>query len=225
MRTNLEDVRVRTPRLFTPSYDILRFNPTGSFIIPPEGPSIHFLDPGAADRTVFLPPIIPGAGQQQLICNLGTSKNLNVVDANGVAVAQAAAGLVVLFSSYATGWSALVGLSSASLVFLVQMQNWTRQTVTLAAGVGVATDSEIFFNRAGVIAFTLPDVESWFAAHTLMTSHLLLKDISGTASANNVTISAAGTDTIEGAASIPITGDWGGFKLNRLVAGKWGIVG
>lgn len=225
MRTALEDNVIRSPRIFNASYGGIKLALTGDFVIPQDAGPLQFLDPGVADRSVFLPVILPQSGQLFYVLNTGTSRTLNVVDSVGIAVGSVLAGTTGVFFSFAGGWVASIPSAGSTPPIVTAMQNWTRQNVVAATGTGVATDSEIYFNRAGVIAFTLPDVELWFTAHPVMGSFILLKDISGNASANNITITAAGTDTIEGVASVPITGDWGGFKLGRIAAGKWGIVG
>lgn len=100
----------------------------------------------------------------------------------------------------------------------------TTQTITAASGVGVTTDIFIYFNRAGTIAFTLPDATAWLAANTIGVG-LTLKDISGGASGNAITINRAGADTIDGANSFVINSDYGGVVLRPSAAGKWSIVG
>lgn len=51
---------------------------------------------------------------------------------------------------------------------------------------------------------------------------LVIKDISGNAHTNNITINRNSTDTIEGATSIVINTDWGGWHLYP-VTGGWVI--
>lgn len=96
------------------------------------------------------------------------------------------------------------------------------QTVTVAAYVAQPTDDEIWVNRAGAVTITLPDAAAWLAAHGNGKA-LTIKDISGAASANNITINRAGANTIDGANSVTITSDYGSWKLRPTSAGIWGL--
>lgn len=66
---------------------------------------------------------------------------------------------------------------------------------------------------------TLPDAST---AGTLTDGdELIVQDESGSAGAQTITIAAAGTDTINGGASVTITTAYGRRRLIRRGAGKW----
>lgn len=96
--------------------------------------------------------------------------------------------------------------------------------VTATPYVILTTDTFVYVNFAGAVALTLPDAAAWLAAHTNGLP-LTIKDTSGAAAANNITITRAGADTIDGATSVVITSDRGGWKLRPPAAGSWAIVG
>lgn len=96
--------------------------------------------------------------------------------------------------------------------------------VTATPYVILTTDTFVYVNFAGPVALTLPDAAAWLAAHANGLP-LTIKDISGAAATNNITITRAGADTIDGATSYVITSDFGGVKLRPPAAGSWAIVG
>lgn len=96
--------------------------------------------------------------------------------------------------------------------------------VTATPYVILTTDTFIYVNFAGTVALTLPDAAAWLAAHANGLP-LTIKDISGAAAANNITITRAGADTIDGATNYVIASDYGGVKLRPPAAGSWSIVG
>lgn len=224
MRSNIEHARIHGARLLAPTRDLIRFTLTGPFVIPDEGPSMNFFDPGASTRTVFLPHISAQAGQEIFIANMSATQDINVVDSDGVAVVTLQETETGLFISYRSGWR-YITYSTAGSAFVNEILNWTSQTVTAASATIAAVASEVYVNFAGAVTLTLPDCETWFAAHDMLTSHLLIKDVSGAASTNNVTINRAGADAIEAGTSLGITSDWGGWKLRRVKSATWGIVG
>jgi hypothetical protein len=224
-RLNLEDSIIRNPRMLSASYGIIRFNLTGTFVIPPDGPTMHFLDPGGADRTVFLPAITPQAGQELYVANMSATKNLLVVDSNGIPVATVLADSTAVFISFIAGWRFLMTAAGAVTPPIVtEINAWTTQDVTAATATIAATDSEVYVNRAGAVTLTLPDAELWFAAHSFKTSSLLIKGINGAEGVNNILINRAGADVIDSLTSYTITSNFGGVHLRRVAAAKWGIV-
>lgn len=224
MRTNLEHNLIQSARFLNASHGVVRFDLTGSFRIPGDGPTMYFLDPGASTRTVFLPSITPYAGQEYFVANLGAALHLDVVTAEGVAVRSLVGGETGVFISYRSGWRSVLGPSAAALDLLNEMLGWTRQVVTTATAVVAATDSEVVVNRAGAVTLTLPDAETWYAAHDLLTSFLLVQDISGAGGTNNITINRAGSDTINGATSQVISTDYGNLRFRRVSSGLWVIL-
>lgn len=111
MRSNLEDVRVRKPRIGSPRFETTQFVLTGTFVIPSDGSPFQFLDPSASDRTVFLPAITNQGGQLFYIANLSATNVLNVVDSNGVAVGTVVSSGMGIFVSYSLGWRFIVPLA------------------------------------------------------------------------------------------------------------------
>jgi hypothetical protein len=149
MRSNLQNNLIVNPRLYGQQHGIVRFSLSGIFIIPTDGPNMYFLDPGVAPRTVYLPAISPAAGQQYYISNLGT-RNLNIVDANGVSVGIVAPGDTIMFLSYIVGWQRAVQSVGASVSI---------QTVTGATGTILAGTDRLIINRTAPVTtnLTMPD--------------------------------------------------------------------
>ena len=85
--------------------------------------------------------------------------------------------------------------------------------VTVATYVPVATDSFLQVNRAGAVTVNLPTAASR-SGYPLM-----IKDISGAAQTNNITINKNGSDTIEGLSSIVINSAYGGYALYPITGG------
>jgi hypothetical protein len=228
MRSNLENNLAYKLRLQSTQHEITRFNLVGPFVIPPDGSEFQFLDPGASARTVFLPAISPGGGQFFMICNLSLTQDLNVVDSFGVAVATVQETQSMIFVSSRTAWSFLAALTAAQIALLTsigpiftQISAFTRQTVVGAAAVIAPTDIEVWVNFAGAVTLTMPDAAAWLAAHPF--GNLFIKDISGAASSNNILINRVGTDLMDGASSVSITSDFGGFALRVSAANKWSL--
>lgn len=112
-------------------------------------------------------------------------------------------------------WNAIFEDLSDALT-LLGAQVYGSTTVTAATYAPVATDSLLLVNRAGVVTVNLP-LASGRAGFPLA-----IKDISGAASSNTITIARDTTDTIEGLTSITITVDYGGYQLIP-VTGGWVI--
>ncbi len=110
-------------------------------------------------------------------------------------------------------WNAIFTDLSNALTLLGE-QLYGATAVTGATYVPVAADALLMVNRAGVVAVNLP------LASTRNGFPLAIKDISGAASTNNITINRNTTDTIEGLTSIVISADWGGYQLIP-VSGGW----
>lgn len=89
----------------------------------------------------------------------------------------------------------------------------------------LVTDTVIFVNFAGTVAITLPDAATWVVNPGGKGGYpLLIKDISGAAGANNITITRAGANTIEGTTSYVINSNYGGIGL-QVASGNWIITG
>lgn len=110
-------------------------------------------------------------------------------------------------------WNAIFTDLSDSLTLLGQ-QLYGTTTVAAASYVPLAADALLLVNNGGAVSIDLP------LASARNGYPLAVKDISGAASTNNITINRNTTDTIEGLTSITINADWGGFYLIP-VSGGW----
>lgn len=90
MRLNLEGARSRQVKHFGAKYGSVRLTLTGNLTLPSDGPSIYVLDPGAANRDVFLPPVPIDGGLVMDFANISASKVINIKTAGGLAIATIA---------------------------------------------------------------------------------------------------------------------------------------
>lgn len=81
--------------------------------------------------------------------------------------------------------------------------------------------NEVLFNVATAAVATLPDAASWLIRNP--GADLFLKDISGGAGANNITINRAGTDLIDGLTNLLISVNYGFYAL-RVNGTNWIVV-
>lgn len=110
-------------------------------------------------------------------------------------------------------WNDIFTDLSDALTLLGQ-QLYGTTAVASTPYVPVAADSLLLVNFAGAVTVNLPlaaDRDGY---------PLAIKDISGAASTNNITINRNTTDTIEGLTSIVISTDYGGYFLVP-VSGGW----
>lgn len=105
---NFEDNQATRMRHKQPLFATRTQTISGSDIFTSASPSFQFLDGGASNRTIFLPELEPGGGQQFWIKNTGSTNNLNVVDSDGNALGTLEPSDVGLFFSSTTTWAALV---------------------------------------------------------------------------------------------------------------------
>ena len=100
--------------------------------------------------------------------------------------------------------------------------NETR-TIILGTATIAAADIFIYINFAGTVAITMPDSTAWLAVHGV--EPLVIQDISGAANDTTrlITITRAGSDTINGGTAIEIVSPYGGYKLRPPAAGSWVI--
>ena len=160
MRANLEDVLIRRARHNSPSFGTVSYELSGTFVLPANGPTFHFLDGGASDRTVYLPELMEAGGQQYIIANTGSSNSLNVVDADGVAVATLAFNDVGMFLSSATDWKHIH--HSDQVIGAIAGLFSTPRIVTGATFTVSSTEISIAINRSAPVTTdgTLPSVAS-----------------------------------------------------------------
>lgn len=100
-----------------------------------------------------------------------------------------------------------------------------QQTVVASLATILSSTLEVFVNFAGVVTLTLPDAATWKALAGAYGQPLRIADYSGNAHTNNITINRAGTNLVDNATSITITGDYGAFSLRVDPNNNWVIVG
>lgn len=109
-------------------------------------------------------------------------------------------------------WNAIFTDLSAALTLLGQ-QLYGSTSVTTTPYVPVATDSLLLVNDAAPVVINLPTAASRNGYP------LVIKDVSGAAQTNNITINRNTADTIDGLTSIKITNAYGGFVLFPITGG------
>lgn len=112
-------------------------------------------------------------------------------------------------------WNAIFEDISDALTELGQ-QVYGFTSVTAATYAPVAADSFLLVNRAGVVTINLPTGASRNGYP------LTIKDTSGAAQTNNITIDGNGAENIDGLATITIDVAYGGYTLYP-VTGGWVI--
>lgn len=197
MRANLEDVLARRIRHNSPSFNTVKFVVTGAFLIPNDGPTFYFLDPGASDRTVYLPALMEQGGQQYFIANTGAN-DLNVVDADGVAITTVGAGDTGIFISSMTTWRYIV--QSAYGTALMSGLLAEPRIVTTSSFVVSSTEVGIAVNRAApsATAGTLP------AVATRNGLPISITDWSTSIVDHTITLTPNGAETIMRQATFPL---------------------
>jgi hypothetical protein len=118
---NLEGNRTRRMRLHQDRHSVLTQTISGTFVIPAEAPTYHFINGGLSTRTVFLPAYTPEGGSTYIISNIGTTNTLNIVDANGVAVASITHGDTAQFVEGKNRWAAVGSAAAAGGVTSVDL--------------------------------------------------------------------------------------------------------
>lgn len=113
-------------------------------------------------------------------------------------------------------WNAIFTDLSDALTLLGE-QLYGSTAVTTTPYVPLAADATLLVNRAGAVVVNLPTAASRSGFP------LAIKDFSGAADANNITINRNGSDTIEGLTSIVINNPYGSYSL-KPVTGGWIIL-
>lgn len=198
MRANLEDNLARRLRHNSPSFGIVNYALNGTYVIANDGPTYHFLNPGASDRTVFLPELEQLGGQHYIIANTGSLQLLNVVDSNGVAVVTIGPNETALFASSPFLWRYLMG-SSTGAAYVSGMLREPRVTALASDTVG-STDVTIAIVKAAPTAtgIQLPTVASRNGIP------VRIVDWSTAVVEHTITITPAGAETIMRQATWPI---------------------
>ena len=145
----------------------------------------------------------------------GTGDLWNMTSTNGLDLATA--GQVVkfegttvlektkLFGGAVTGSASGVGLKLAATE---KTANYTVVVSDYVVAVDTATAS-------GPVTITLPAAE--------VGRVYLIKDSGGSASSKNITVQRAGSDTIDGANSVPLQSDYAAVSVVCVAAGKWSL--
>ncbi len=107
-----------------------------------------------------------------------------------------------------TGNTDLLFSGTQILNFVIGKNNTV--TVTSSPEVPAATDRIILANVAGVLAVNLAAVSGRGGLA------LTIKDISGAASTNHITVTPNGAETIDGAATYVIQADYGALTITPL---------
>lgn len=91
-----------------------------------------------------------------------------------------------------------------------------RRAVAVSTTAGVTDHLVAVTDTAAARTVTLPASSLFLSGQVLE-----VKDESGGAATHNITVAAAGTDTIDGAARVTIATNYGSVRLYRGAAGKW----
>lgn len=107
--------------------------------------------------------------------------------------------------------SVFTDLSNALTLLGTQLYSTT--PVTTTPYVPLSTDATLLVNVGGASVINLPSAASRDGYP------VLVKDTSGAAATNNITINRDGTDTIDGLTNIKITSNYGAYWLQPITGG------
>jgi len=153
----------------------------------------------------------------------------SIIQTNLVQASQSEAGYLAISTDLAikTGTSDIVAITPLGLRSTVNelVPNHNRiSTASLAVVVPVSTQSTLYLltgSGAGVVGVTIPEISTITGSAKIT---LTFKDAGINASVNNITITASGSDTIDGAATSVISAD--GDKVTLVTDGStaWYVV-
>lgn len=109
-------------------------------------------------------------------------------------------------------WNAIFTDISSALTLLGQ-QLYGTTTVTSTPYIPLDTDAFILVNKSSAVTIDLPTAASRDGYP------LAIKDISGLANTNNITLTPNGAETIEGLTTLVINVSFGGYSLYPVASG------
>lgn len=109
-------------------------------------------------------------------------------------------------------WNAIFTDISSALTLLGQ-QLYGTTTVTSTPYIPLVTDSFILVNKSSAVTIDLPTAASRDGYP------LAIKDISGLANTNSITLTPNGAETIEGLTTLVINVSFGGYSLYPVASG------
>lgn len=168
---NLDSSRTRRLRTHQERHSNVTVTLAGTYIIPDEGSEFHFVNPGGVARTVFLPAHTPDGGAEYSIANTGIG-TLNVVDANGVAVASIGATSASRFIEGKNIWGVTAGASGSGLPALADGLIWIGDGTNSA--IARALSGDITVSDVGVVAIGALKVTNAMLAGSIAISKLAI---------------------------------------------------
>lgn len=196
MHVNLENSRAYGIRQHQSRYSCVRKVLTGVWVVPSEGSTFQFLDPGGVDRTVFLPPYSREGGAEYWIVNKGLGI-LNVVDSNGIAVVSVFPKGAACFIEGTNEWAVSGGFGAS-------LGSDSVQVVTAAGTTVVASYTKMLIFNKSVATVSLCSLPSVLGRNLVS---LEVYDFSGLA--GDITLTPFGTEKIMGANSPWVIGSGG----------------
>jgi hypothetical protein len=213
MRTNIESSSLYDTRQETARIASVRQATTATVTLLRTSPIIQEIDPSGAAVNVVLPAV--SIERFFVIANTGSSGSLVVLDALGALVSTVLPGRTLIAYATPRQWVVLIGGSSGPAPAAITV---------VGSGAIASTVTFVWTNQAGAIALTLPDAAAWELANAGLGVPLSIFDTSGTAAANNVTITPFGAQTINGLANLTIADNYGGYRLRPRPSGGWVMV-
>lgn len=152
MRSQLSDNKGERVDLGSVKFGVSRpAQLSADYTIPDDGPVMHFLDPGAADRTVTLPAFKRGACYG--ITHIGAASSLNVVDSDASAIVTLSnvQGAIFVCSGYEWKYFALTSTNTLEVTEVSSPDSSITVTVTSAHAIEIEVsepnvDHDLLFN-------------------------------------------------------------------------------
>jgi hypothetical protein len=169
-----------------------------------------------ATATIGTTQLFTAAGLSVLAVNTSGTAAFSVVTGTAGQVLQVTAGGAGVAFETISGAIALSGLGTATF------QNIAQTIVTATVHTTVTTEREVFVNTAAAVTVHVIAATTWYAADTNGLP-LVIADVSGSASANNITVSFL-SDTCAGTSTLTIADDFGFFRIRPISSGNWIIL-